>query len=140
MWGNNKSCDSKIGCTRTSRPKKGEENKLYKITVIVRQTYVELENSNIIAQHRETAQNHRKSPLLLLCNFSSFHFQFSTFPFSTFRLFCSILSFFLTFIFPIGQQQFPGQKSGSTVPPCPPPVTPLTKNSYKLASTICHNG
>ena len=35
------------GYTRTSRPKKGE-NKLYKLTVTVRQTYFELENSNII--------------------------------------------------------------------------------------------
>ena len=40
--------------------KKGE-NKLYKLTVTVRQTYFELENSNIIPQDRETTQNHRKN-------------------------------------------------------------------------------
>ena len=39
--------------------KKGE-NKLYKLTITVRQTYVELENSIIIPQNRETAQNHRE--------------------------------------------------------------------------------
>ena len=37
------------------------ENKLYKLTDTIRQTYVELENSNSIPQNRETTQNHRKN-------------------------------------------------------------------------------
>ena len=39
---------------------KKRANKLYKLTVTVRQTYVALENSNIIPQNRESTQNHRK--------------------------------------------------------------------------------
>ena len=54
---NNKTVIAKNGCTRTSRPRK-RENKLYKLTVTVRQTDLDLENSNIIPQNRDTAQNH----------------------------------------------------------------------------------
>ena len=59
MWGNNKTVTAKKG---TQRPVglKNKKNKLYKLTVTVRQTYVELENNNIIPQNRETTQNHRK--------------------------------------------------------------------------------
>ena len=66
MWGNNKTetakkkkkkKEKKRKYTRTSRPKKGRKQ-LYKLTVTVRQTYVELENSNIIPQDTDTAQNH----------------------------------------------------------------------------------
>ena len=56
------------------------------------------------------------------CNFSSFHFLFSTFPFSIFLLFCSIFSVFLASFFKVGlgHQKFPGQKSqglGGTLHP-----------------------
>ena len=54
--------------------------------------------------------------------FSYFHFQVSTFPFTIFLLFISIITlipFFLAYFFPICQQKFPGQKSlGDTLPPC----------------------
>ena len=69
MWGNNKTKTAKRGGTPGPVGLKKGENKLYKLTVSVRQTYVELENSNIIPQDRETTQNHRqntrgRSPIL----------------------------------------------------------------------------
>ena len=52
--------------------------------------------------------------------FSSFHFQFSTFPFTIFSIFPPFCTFFLAAFFPIGQQKFPSQKSlGGTLPPSP---------------------
>ena len=53
-------------------------------------------------------------------NFSSFHFQFSTFPFWIFLLFFSVFPFFLPSLFPVGQQKFPGEKyQGALCPPAP---------------------
>ena len=50
MWGNIKTMTEKKRGEGTLGPVglKREKNKLYKLTVTVRQTYVELENSNII--------------------------------------------------------------------------------------------
>ena len=46
-------------------------------------------------------------------------------PFFNLHSFCSIFSFFLASLFPVGQQKFPDQKSlGGTLPFCPP-VMPL---------------
>ena len=64
----------------------------------------------------------KKRPSPLFYNFSYFHFQFSTFPFTIFLIFFSIFTLFpflLTSFFPIRQQKFPGQKSLGTL--CPPP-------------------
>ena len=61
----------------------------------------------------------KKEVLSSFCNFSSFHFQFSNFPFSIFLLFCSIFSFFLASLFPVGQQKFPCQKSLGAFWPLP---------------------
>ena len=72
----------------------------------------------------------KKKVLSSFCNLSSFHFQFSTFPFSLFLPFCSIFPCLLASLFLVGQQKFPSQKSlGGTLPPCPLPVTPLGQSS-----------
>ena len=58
--------------------------------------------------------------------FSSFNFQFSTFPFTIFLVFFSISPFSLFFLcsfFPVDDQKFPSQKSqGGTLPPAIPPA------------------
>ena len=56
MWGKNKTRTAKKGTLGPIGLIK-RENKLYKLSDTVRQTYVELENSNIIPQNRETTQN-----------------------------------------------------------------------------------
>ena len=61
MWGNNKTMTAKKGGKLGPVGVKKGENKLYELTVTVRQTYVELENRNIITQDRETIQNHRQN-------------------------------------------------------------------------------
>ena len=61
-------------------------------------------------------------------NFSTtFHLQFSTFPFTIFFLFSifTLFPLFLASFFPVGQQKFPGQKSLGALCPLPPPVTTL---------------
>ena len=83
--------------------------------------------------------------LTLFYNFSSFHsfhFQFSTFPFSLLQVsffpsqFSPLFPFPLASLFPIRRQKFPRQKSlGGTLPPCPPPVTPLASSCDPL--TLC---
>ena len=54
MWGNNKTVTEKKSSLRQVGHKR--ENKLHKLTDTVRQTYIELENSNIIPQNRETTK------------------------------------------------------------------------------------
>ena len=65
----------------------------------------------------------RSSPHFWTFSSSSFHFQFSTFPFTIFLHFFSIFPlfhFFLAAFFLIGQQKFPGHKSlGGTLHPLP---------------------
>ena len=67
----------------------------------------------------------KKKVLSSFCNFSTFHFQFSTFPFTIFLLFFSIFTpshFFLASFFPVGQQKFPNQKSLGELCPLPFPL------------------
>ena len=70
---------------------------------------------------------------------SLFQFSFFSSQFSPF------FHFFLASFFPIRQQKFPSQKSlGGTLPPCPPPVTPLIqsmaeKHTFTLPTAV-HNG
>ena len=61
----------------------------------------------------------KKKVLSSFCNFSSFHFQYSTFPFSIFLLFCSIFPFFLCLSFPGRSAEISrSEVSGGTLPPC----------------------
>ena len=68
---------------------------------------------------RNIFQRGKKKVLSSFCNFSPFHFQFSTFPFLIFFFF-SNFPFFLASLFPVGQQKFPGEKcQGALCPPSP---------------------
>ena len=65
----------------------------------------------------KTKTNKNKNKVLSsFCNFSSFHFQFSTFP-----SFLLHFPFCLASIFPVGQQKFSRQKSLGGTLPLPPP-------------------
>ena len=68
-------------------------------------------------KQNKTKQN--KKILSSFCNFSSLHFQFSTFPFSIFLLFFSIFPFFLASLFPVGQQKFTIEKCWGALYPRP---------------------
>ena len=87
---------------------------------------------------------------------TSFHLQFSTFPFTVFLHFPSLLlhfPFFPCLFFPgrsVGQQKFPDQKSlrgevsgGTLPPPPPPPVTTMKicrwKWHWKITATLKFN-
>ena len=65
----------------------------------------------------------KKKVISSVCNFSPFHFKFSTFDFPSFSSPYSF--FFLASLFLVGQQKFPGEKcrQGGTLPPAqtPPP-------------------
>ena len=76
----------------------------------------------------------RKKILTHFYNFSSFHFQFSTFP----SVILNFHPFSVASFFPIRQQKFPGQKSLGALCPtsCPPPlpVMPLRSTSCVVYS------
>ena len=69
-------------------------------------------------KRKKKKKKKKKKGPLLIWNFSSFHFQFSTSPFSISHLFFSIFPLFLASLFLVGQQTFPGEKC-QALPPCP---------------------
>ena len=79
----------------------------------------------------------KKRPLLILSfwNFSlppsRLQFPFFSSPFPPF-------SFLPCLFIPVGEQKFPGQKSEGTLPPCPPPVTPLSDAYHNTLKTKLH--
>ena len=90
-------------------------------------------NKQTNKKQTKTNNNKQKKVLSSFSNFSSFHFQFSTFPFSFSLLFCSVSPFFLGSLFPVGQQKFAGQKS---LPPAPPPACYATAQGSILGPLL----
>ena len=83
-------------------------------------------------------QKKRSSPIFItfptcISNFPPSLLQFTFFS----SKFSTLFPFFLDSFFPIRQEKFSGQKSlGGTLPPCPPPVTPLFKTGNVWFSTL----
>ena len=73
-------------------------------------------------KNKNKKQNKTEKILSRFFNFSSFHFQFSTFPFSIFLLFLSISPCFFPSLFPVGQQKFPGEKCQRALAPAVAPL------------------
>ena len=60
----------------------------------------------MVLKSEKQKKKKKKKKKVLICNFSFFLFQFSTFDFPKFF---SMFPFFLSSLFPIGQLKFPGQ-------------------------------
>ena len=89
---------------------------LLKITIL----FDPKQKSVVLKREKKKGKRKKKVPSSF-CNFS--YRTIFSFPLSLLSiclLFCSVLPFFLAFLFPVGQQKFPGQKSAA-----PPPVLPL---------------
>ena len=87
-------------------------------------------------KERKKEKKRKKNFLSSFCNFSSFYFQFSTFPLSIFLLFCSIFPFFIVSLSPVGQQSF-RSLLGAHYPPTPPaPACYVTDGNLYLVCNI----
>ena len=65
--------------------------------------FVDPNKINISGFEKWKAKKKKKKVLFSFSNFSLFHFQFCTFSFLIFPLFCSIFPCFLASLFPVGQ-------------------------------------
>ena len=97
---------------------------------------------SIFKSEKQKKKKKKKSSPLFFCNFSYFHFQFSTFSFTIFLLFSSIFTpfpFFPCLFFPDTSAKISwSEVSGgnSVPPPSPSPVTSLMQLNFILKLSI----